>query len=279
MQLSITIYIFKWCLDEVIMIHLAIVIPARNEERRIGRTLKEYLAFFESLKKIYQIDYKILVVINNTRDKTEEIVREFQENYKSLYCINLVKGGKGYAVIEGLKECLKTNSNFIGFTDADMATPPEEYWKLVKASLKCDGAIADRYAKGSIIMPKPKFRRLIAKRAFNFAARALLMISYNDTQCGAKVFRREALAEVLKDISMSEWAFDVELLYLLQKRNFAIASIPIKWFDEKYSTINFWKSGPNMVLGIVRLRMLNSPLRIFINAYDRLAERIKHEKA
>ena len=260
------------------MINLAIVIPAHNEERRIGRTLEGYWDFFDNLRKKNQIEYKILVVINNTKDMTEKIVKEFQNKHKNVFYINLVKGGKGYAVIEGFKECLKTKSEFIGFTDADMATPPEEYWKLVKAGLKCDGAIADRYAKGSSISPRPKLRRIIAKRAFNLAARSLLMISYNDTQCGAKVFRKKALEEVLPSLSMSEWAFDVEMLYQLNKKGFKIKSIPIKWLDEKYSTINFWKSGPNMVLGIVRLRMLNSPLRIFINAYDRLANRSKYEK-
>lgn len=250
------------------MIKTAIVIPAYNEEKRIGRTLKNYCNFFERLKKEIDIDYLILVVINNTNDRTEEIVSEYKKNGKNVDYINLIKGGKGYAVIEGFRECLKTNCEIIGFTDADMATPPQEYWKLIKTCFKYHGAIADRYVSGAKINPKPKLRRLIAKRMFNVVARALLMIPYKDTQCGAKVFKREVLTEVLPELSMSEWAFDVELLYKIHKKGFAVRSVPVNWFDEKYSKINFWISGPNMALGIVRLRLLNSPLRFVMNLYD-----------
>ncbi|MDP4039339.1 MAG: glycosyltransferase [Candidatus Pacearchaeota archaeon] len=248
---------------------IAIIIPAYNEERRIGKTLEEYSRYFEDIIKEGIIDYEILVVINNTRDGTEEIVKFFADKNNKISYINLERGGKGFAVIEGFKRALINSENyFIGFTDADMATRPDEFFKLVVACKKSDGAIADRYGKKSKIYPKPSIKRLLAKRAFNILSRSLLLLPFKDTQCGAKVFRRDALERVIPYLSMSEWAFDVELLYHLKKNKFLVTSVPIVWIDEEYSKINFWKSGPWMALGIVRLRLLNSPMKNIIKIYD-----------
>src|SRR3989338_4158743 len=120
---------------------ICIVIPAYNEEKRIGPTLVSYSKFFEGLEKIKKIKHRMLIVINNTTDKTEEIVKEHILKHKSMSYINLEQGGKGYAVIEGFKKALTMNTDYIGFVDADLATPPEEYYKLILRLSNCDGAI------------------------------------------------------------------------------------------------------------------------------------------
>ena len=81
--------------------------PAYNEEKRIGKTLEEYSSFFENLRKSKKIDYEILVVINNTKDNTEKVVKSYSKKNKRIIYLNLVRGGKGYAVIEGFKDALK----------------------------------------------------------------------------------------------------------------------------------------------------------------------------
>ena len=248
---------------------ICIIIPAYNEEKRIERTLEGYSKYFSELNNHGILDLKILVVINGSIDGTENVVQGFVESNKNISYIKLVEAGKGNAVIQGFKKALKEDYGLIGFSDADMATPPEEFFKLIKACEGFDGAIADRYQKKSKITPRPSFQRLIAKRMFNFVSRALLILPYGDTQCGAKIFRRESLERIMPKITMSKWAFDVDLLYNLHKKNFKIKSVPISWHDEAYSTLNFWKSGPGMVLGIVRLRLINSPLKSFVKFYDK----------
>ena len=69
---------------------------------------------------------------------------------------------------------------------------------------------------------------------------------------------------------MSQWAFDAELLYHLHKQGYKIKSVPTKWYDKEYSKINFWRAGPWMALGVVRLRLLNSNLKSFVRIYDKL---------
>jgi len=249
---------------------VAIIMPAYNEQKRIGTTLKAYSDFFNNIVKTKIFDYGIVVVINNTTDKTEEIVKKFMKINKKIVYIDLLRGGKGYAVIEGFKIALERDFDYIGFVDADMATSPEELFEIIKETKKYDGAIADRYLKNSEISPRPSVKRLIARRVFNFLIRTLLLVPFGDTQCGAKFFKREALEEVIDKLSMSQWAFDAELLYHLHNRGYKIKRVPTKWYDKEYSKINFWRAGPWMALGVVRLRLLNSRLKSFVRIYDKL---------
>lgn len=249
---------------------LSVIIPAYNEEKRIGNTLSSYSSYFENLRKNKILDYEFIVVINNTVDKTEEIVKSAQKKNPRIKFLNLKPGGKGFAVVQGFREAFKGDSQFIGFVDADMATSPEEYAKIFFSIKNFDGVIASRYVNGSVIEPKPTIQRKIAKWAFNSVVRAFLFLPYRDTQCGAKIFRMKVIEEIIDDLSMSQWAFDVELLYKIRKKGFLIKEIPTKWHDKEYSKINFWCAGPGMVLGVLRLRLLNSPFKTLMRIYDKL---------
>ena len=102
---------------------VSIIIPAHNEEKRIGRTLKEYISYFKRKK----LNFQIIVVLNACSDNTLKIVKK----YKELEILNFKQGGKGFAIIEGFKKALKKKSNLIGFVDADMATPPVAFYDLI----------------------------------------------------------------------------------------------------------------------------------------------------
>src|SRR3989338_5493791 len=97
---------------------ISIIIPAYNEEKRIKETLNSNLKFFKNLKKRKILDFEIIAVVNGSKDRTIEIVKGFAKKNKELRYLNLKRGAKGYAVIEGFKEALKGKSNLIGFKDA-----------------------------------------------------------------------------------------------------------------------------------------------------------------
>ncbi len=253
---------------------VSIIIPAYNEEKRIGKTLGFYSDYFNRLKQNRKLEYEILIVINNTSDKTEEIVRDYIQKDQNIRYLNFKKGGKGFAVIEGLKDSLKRDNTLLGFVDADMSTPPEEYWRLILSIKNCDGVIASRYMGEAKVEPRQTLQRVIASRMFNTLLRVLLMLPYRDTQCGAKLFRRKAIEAALPMLSMSKWAFDVDLLYSARKKGFLIKEIPTYWSDRNYSKINFLKAGPWMALGVIRLRIMNSPLKDLIRIYDNVLSRI-----
>jgi glycosyltransferase involved in cell wall biosynthesis len=255
---------------------ILIIIPAYNEEKRIGNTLEEYANFFtEKIKSKEVEDFEIIVVINNTKDKTEEIVRKAGKKYRQIKYLNFKQGGKGFAIIEGFKEALKHENELIGFVDADMATTPEAFYELVEKINGYDGAIASRWLKGSVIKTKQTIMRIITSRGFNFLVRALLFLSYKDTQCGAKLFKRKAVQSIIGDIGITKWAFDIDLLFKMKRKGFNIKEIPTIWEDKKESKLDLFRTPLQMFLALVRLRLIYSPLRFLVRLYDKMPEYIK----
>ncbi|MEK6855954.1 MAG: glycosyltransferase [Nanoarchaeota archaeon] len=236
--------------------------PAYNEEKRIGPTLKSYSRYFESIRKLKHIDYEIIVVINNTNDNTIGVVKTYQNNNQRIWYLNLLNGGKGYAIIEGFREALKGKSQMIGFVDADGSTSPKAFYKLIESINGVDGVIASRYLKGAIVEPAPKFRRIFFSRVYNFIIKLLFFINYQDTQCGAKLFRKKALQKAIPNIRTFQWAFDIDLIYQFKKNNFKITEIPTVWKDKNYSKLNLFSAGPSMMFELIKLRLLNLPFSL-----------------
>lgn len=256
---------------------ISIIIPAYNEEKRIGKILENYGKFFEEKKKIKEIsDFEILVIINNTKDKTEEVVRKFSKKYKEIRYLNFRQGGKGFAIIKGFEDALKRKNKLIGFVDADMSTPPEAYYELIKNIKNYEGIIADRWDKKSIITPKQSLFRRFISRIYNIIVRILFFLPFRDTQCGAKIFKREVLEENYKKLVTTNWAFDIALLYCLRKEsNAQIKSIPTIWHDDTGSKVNLKRTPIMMFASSVRLRIIHSPFRDFVRVYRKLPEKFK----
>ena len=257
---------------------ISIVIPAYNEDKRIGKILENYGAFFEKKKKGREIsDFEILIVINNTKDNTEEVVKKFAKKYSEIRFIRFEKGGKGFAITEGFKDALKNEKNkLIGFVDGDMSTPPEAYYDLIRKINAYDGTIADRWNKRSVITPKQSGFRRFVSRGYNWIVRSLFLFPYRDTQCGAKVFKREVLEKNISKLATSNWGFDIALLYCLKKESHAkIKSIPTVWHDEVGSKVNLKKTPIMMFLSAIRLRLIHSPFNFFVRFYRKLPQQLK----
>jgi glycosyltransferase involved in cell wall biosynthesis len=256
---------------------ISIIIPAYNEEKRIRKILEEYTKFFRQKKKNKEIsNFEILVVINNTKDRTEDVVKEFSKKHHEVRYLNFEQGGKGFAIIQGFKDTLTRNNKLIGFVDADMSTPPEAFYDLVKNIRNYDGIIADRWNKKSVIIPKQSFFRRFISRGYNLIVRTLFFLPYSDTQCGAKLFKREVLEKNLKKLVTSNWGFDVALLYCLKKESQAkIRSIPTIWHNEKGSKVDLKKTPIRMFASLIRLRLIHSPFKFLVRFYRKLPERLK----
>jgi glycosyltransferase involved in cell wall biosynthesis len=256
---------------------ISIVIPAYNEEKRIGKILEFYGGFFNQKKKERKIDdFEIIVVINNTKDSTESIVKGFSKKYKEIRYLNFSHGGKGFAIVQGFKDALKRNNKLIGFVDADMATPPEAFYDLIKNIRNYDGIIADRWHKKSVIFPRQSFFRRLISRIYNLIIRTLFLFSFRDTQCGAKLFKREILEKNIDKVVSSQWNFDIALLFCLRKEdNARIKSIPTVWHNDENSKVNLRKTPLRMFASSVRLRLIHSPFKFIVRAYRKLPKNLK----
>lgn len=251
---------------------IGIIIPAYNEEKRIGKTLEEYSKYFGKKKNE---EYSILVVINNTKDDTENVVKNEIKKYKIISYINLKNGGKGYAVTEGFKYFIKKKYNYIGFVDADLSTSPNEFNNLIINIKDNCAIIGNRWSKKSKILKKQTYIRRIASRIFNLIVKLLFFINYQDTQCGAKVFRTNELEKIVPKIFITQWAFDVNLLYLYKKQGLKVIEFPTVWEDKDFSKVNTIRTSAKMFFGILRLRLIYSPFKIIVKAYDLLPESFK----
>lgn len=226
---------------------ISIIIPSYNEEKRIGKTLDKYCNFLRS-----KLDFEILVVLNNCNDNTLEVVKNAMRKHKEIRYLNFKQGGKGFAIIEGFKDVLKRKNDLIGFVDADMSTSPEAFYDLIKNIKNYDGIIASRRIKGAQI--EKTLPRTIISFSFNFIVRSLFLLPYQDTQCGAKLFKRETIEEVIRELTQTGWIFDIDLLYRLKKKKFKIKEFPTVWEDKEGTSIRFVRTSLKMFLDLMKMR-------------------------
>lgn len=254
---------------------IGIVIPAHNEEKRIRKTLEEYNSYFKKKNKIDKIKYTILVVINNTKDKTEQIVREFTKKTNIVSYVNLKLGGKGYAVTEGFKYFIEKKYDIVGFVDADLSTSPHSFYDLIYNIGDYSAIVGNRWSSKSLISKKQTLIRRFASRVFNNLVKFLFFMKYQDTQCGAKVFKTNDLKNIVAEIFITQWAFDVNLLYLYKKNKLKVLEFPTVWNDRDFSNIDTIRASIKMFCGILRLRLVYSPFKFILRAYDDLPEILK----
>ena len=229
-----------------------LVIPAYNEEMRLGATLREYLGHFDR-------DTELVVVLNGCHDRTGDVAVAFLDSNPNLRIID-ERGvvGKGGAVTMGFS---RARGEIIGYVDADGATSAAEIERLMNKIGDADGIIGSRWVdKGVIIRKQSLFRRL-ASRVFNFIVRTIFNLPYKDTQCGAKVFKREAIDAVVGELGTTNLAFDVDLLYLMQKHGFVFKEVPTTWADKEGSKICMRWAAPQMLGAVIRMRIKHSRFR------------------
>lgn len=192
--------------------------------------------------------------MDHCTDETALVVEELHDRYPHVSGFEVVgPQGKGSAVLEGLR---RSQRAIVGFMDADCPTPPAEMARLVEKLDSADGAIGSRYLPLSLIASPRDLMRTGASRALNISVRTLFGLPYRDTQCGAKVFNREALLPVLDEIETTNWLFDLELLLRAREHGLRIEEVPIIWREERGSHLDVIGFAPEAVRTLIRLRLV-----------------------
>jgi len=235
---------------------LLLLIPAYNEERRIEPVLRDYAQFFE---KNYSGKFQIVVVLNGCTDNTLGVVRrvaaEFPAVLRALEFREPI--GKGGALIEGLK--LAAFGDLIGYVDADGATPPRAYLDLVRHIGGADCVVGSRWLPDSVIHQSQTGNRRFASRGFHTIVQLLFRLNIHDTQCGAKVMKREAVEKIHSNLRIADMAFDINLLVSLKRAGYRIREVPTEWTDQAGSKVTLFRSSLTMFLSVVRIRLIYSP--------------------
>jgi len=230
--------------------YLSVIIPAKNEERHIASTVAsvhEYL-------KAHNIDHEILVVTNNSTDKTGEIVNELHNS--TIPAVRLLDypktGGKGFAVREGM---LQAKGDFRLFMDADNSTSIDHVEKMMPYFEKGYGVVIGSIAvKGKkVAKGSEPFWRIIFGKMGNLFIQIMAVPGIHDTQRGFKIVTAQAAQDIFPRITIMHWGFDVEMLALARKFGHKIKEVPIDWHNDPNSRVGL-KTYFEVLLETVKVR-------------------------
>jgi dolichyl-phosphate beta-glucosyltransferase len=231
---------------------LSIVIPAYNEQARLPRTVLETMHWC----CMRQLEFELIIADDGSRDQTLALAKMFEENdmrIRSLACPHM---GKGATVRMGV---LNARGRFVLFMDADGATPLDEIPKLLSALEQ-----GEDVAIGSRVVQQPgetevttSWRRRYMGRVFAFFVNLFAVEGIADTQCGFKMFRREAAAAVFGRQKTTGFAFDVEILFIARRLGLGIAEIPVNWAAQPGSKVNLVTDSVRMLWDICRIRWMH----------------------
>jgi dolichyl-phosphate beta-glucosyltransferase len=207
-------------------LYLSVAITALNESERLPESLDLVLPYLEQLARPYE------VVINDdgSTDNTVAVVESYIQRYPGRVRLVHSKGnqGKGAGVRRAV---LESRGATILFSDADFSTPIEELPRLLeKLESGYDVAIGSRVQPDGTDMrvSQPIYRRLFGM-LFHRLRDPFVVRGIKDTQNGFKAFRGDVAHALFRDTTLASIMFDVEVLYLAQRRGYKIAEVPVQW--------------------------------------------------
>jgi dolichyl-phosphate beta-glucosyltransferase len=220
---------------------LSIIIPALNEALRLPESLRKIDAFLQ--QQPYRAE--VIVVENGSTDDTVGVVRAFMQDHPYVRLFAGEPRGKGRAVRRGM---LEARGAYRFLCDADLSMPIEEVNNFLPPKLEgYDVIIGSREAKGARRYNEPWHRHFMG-RINNLIIKLFAVRGFEDTQCGFKAFTARAAQDLFSVSVINGIGFDVEILFLAQKRGYRIAEVPINWYFDPDSRMRLVKDS----LGILR---------------------------
>jgi dolichyl-phosphate beta-glucosyltransferase len=226
---------------------LSIVIPAFDEAARIGRTLEELTGHLPSLSH----DWEILVVDDGSRDDTCAIVERLASADPRIVLRREPHRGKGGTVRAGM---LAARGDLRFMCDADLSMPVTELSRFLDlVPSRFDIVIGSREGAGARRVGEPGYRHVMG-RVFNGLVRRLTVPGIGDTQCGFKMFTRNAAEAVFTRVTLNGWAFDIEALVIAKRRGLRIHELPIEWHYRELSRVSPIRDSLLMLRDVLKIR-------------------------
>jgi dolichyl-phosphate beta-glucosyltransferase len=243
---------------------IVVLIPAYNEEKRILSTLESYQHFLEESKW----NCEILVVDDGSDDETVHVVDSFPEGKIPIQCIAMPRnGGKGAALAFGIQHVAETSPDtkpLILTQDADGSGNLiylESMMELLEDLLSKDVDTLD-WSKQALVTGNRNYNlfsaRGITRWGFQTTVRLIMNdLRVQDSQCGYKLMTLSAAKVLYKDLHLTGWSHDVEVLFRAKLRDIPIQQISIDWKDKDGSKVvasGVARVSMQMLLDVLRLR-------------------------
>ena len=228
---------------------LSVVIPAFNEEERLGRTVRAVHDFLN--QRSY--DAEILVVNDGSRDETLARATRLAVELHGVRVLGLTQNrGKGFATRAGV---LESTRDAVLFMDADLSVPISDIdrlWPWFDAGY--DVVIGSRRAPGADLVVRQPLHRRILGRVFHPIVSLLGVRGIRDTQCGFKLFRREAARKLFQKLRTDGFAFDVEILMEARRCGLPIREVGVRWTNSPDSRVRPLRDSARMLAEVLRMR-------------------------
>lgn len=230
--------------------YLSIVIPAYNEETRIGHSLKKILFYLE--RKGYS--YELIVVDDGSKDETLKVISRIAERDGDIRVLrNKNNCGKGYAVKKGM---LNAKGSYILFTDADLSTPISELDKFLQVVKNgYDIIIGSRKVSGAQIEVHQSWLREFIGKGFTWLTNIVVTKDISDVTCGFKCFKKAAARAVFSKQKLYDWSFDAEILFLAQKYGYQVKQMPVRWRNDSRTKFSVLRDILPSLLGLAKIRV------------------------
>jgi dolichyl-phosphate beta-glucosyltransferase len=230
--------------------YLSLVIPAFNEDRRIGQSLERILSFFRA----QSYPFEIIVVDDGSSDRTVEVVRGIAASDPRLRVEPQSQNrGKGEAIRKGM---LLAGGKYLFFSDADLSVPIEavpDFLSRLEAGY--DVAVGSRRVAGSVIEVHQPFYRELMGKVFTRLSNLILGLQLKDFTCGFKAFRRDAARELFSRQRLASWGFDSEVLYLAKLKRYRIAEVPVVWRNDEATKVRLSRAVVGSLIDLWNIRL------------------------
>jgi glycosyltransferase involved in cell wall biosynthesis len=227
---------------------LSVVIPAFNEERRLGSTLAAIAGFLATQPWTWEIR----VVDDGSTDATVSVAEGFAAGEPRVVVQREPHRGKGGAVKAGLSAA---SGQFRFICDADLSMPIDEISRfLPPEAAQFDVAIGSREGRKARRVGEPKYRHLMG-RLFNRGVQWLVLPGIEDSQCGFKMFTADAVRSIFPRVTVDGWAFDVEVLAVARAQQLRVIEVPIEWHYRAESRLSMMRDGWEMLKEVLRIRL------------------------
>jgi dolichyl-phosphate beta-glucosyltransferase len=244
---------------------LSVVVPAYNEEQRLGETLPVIWNYLHARFP----EFELIVVDDGSCDGTPQVVEAFARDREGVRLVSYGPNrGKGHAVRTGI---LEAGCELVLFCDADLSTPITEVESLIAGiDAGWDIAIGSRAVRGAQLEVHQPWYRELAGRSFNKLAQLLATPGLQDTQCGFKLFHRSAAREVFGRVTEEGFSFDIEALYLATRLGYAVVEVPVRWMHREGSKVRLLRDATRMFLALLRIRRRHFTPRVFTHEPSRV---------